>query len=485
MKRAVAGLGIVLALFIIVIVFNTAAFKSRQERFDPVSIQYDPSRAFENLSKAIQIPTVAYDDKTPDYSQITAFHRFLERTFPLVHSTLKKEVVHNYSLLYTWKGAHEARKPVLLMGHMDVVPIEPGTEHSWKHPPFSGKIAGGFIWGRGALDDKACVMGILEAAEELLRKGYRPDRTVYFAFGHDEEGGGAEGGANIAKLLADRGVRLELALDEGGTVTEGVMKGIDAPVALVGMAEKGFLYLELSTESSGGHAAMPPRETALGILCNAIATLERRQFPDRLTELPRAMFEWIGPEMGLANRMVLSNLWAFGGILKRQLAKNPSTAAMLHTTIAPTMIQGSIKKNALPIRASAIINFRIMPGETMESVTGYVRDTIDDPRVTLKAVGLNNNPSPVSDISSPGFKTVHKTIGQMFPGAIVAPYLVMVRTDSRHYAPVADSVIRFMPCTMKPEDLARIHGTNERIALSTYETYIKFYMQFIKNADMK
>ncbi len=485
MKKALAGLGIIVSICIGIIIFNTVRFAGKQVRVEPAAIRYDARQAFEHLSSAVRIPTIAYDEKTPDYSQFITFHRFLEKTFPLVHSKLKRETVNNYSLLYTWKGTSETKKPVLLMGHMDVVPVEPGTEKAWKYPPFSGKIAEGFIWGRGTLDDKACVMGILEAAEELLRKGYRPDRTIYLAFGHDEEGGGAEGGANIAKLLESRGVRLELALDEGGSITDGVMKGISSPVALVGTAEKGFLYLDLSVESSGGHAAMPPRETALGILCGAISRLEKRQFPDRLTEVPRAMFEWIGPEMGFANRVVLSNLWAFGGILKRQLAKNPSTAAMLHTTISPTMIQGSVKKNALPIRASAIINFRIMPGETMAGVTEYVRETISDPRVRLTAVGVNNEPSPITGTASTGFKMVQKTIGQIVPGAVVAPYLVMVRTDSRHYGNIADAVIRFMPSIMKPEDLARIHGTNERIALSTYETYIKFYMQIIQNADLQ
>jgi carboxypeptidase PM20D1 len=239
------------------------------------------------LAQALRFATISHEDPAQvDRAPFRELHRFLEESFPQVHHSLKREVIEEYSLLYTWQGTDASLAPALFAGHIDVVPVESGTETEWQYPPFEGCVEEGYIWGRGALDDKVAVLGLLEAAEALLARGFQPHRTIYLAFGHDEEVGGTYGAKRIAALLQQRGVRLEFALDEGLAVTEGIIPKVSKPVAMVGIAEKGYLCLELSAESRGGHSSMPPSETAIGILSAAITRLERHPMPPRRDSRP-------------------------------------------------------------------------------------------------------------------------------------------------------------------------------------------------------
>ena len=369
------------------------------------------------------------------------------------------------------------------MGHGDVVPVEPGTEGDWEHPPFAGRIADGYIWGRGAIDNKSGVLAILEAAERLLEEGYRPSRTIYLPFGMDEEVGGHSGAAKISKLLNSRGVELEYVLDEGGCVVSGVLP-IGAAVALVGIAEKGYVSLELSAKGEGGHSSMPPRRTAVGILSSAIARLQDNPFPGGLSGPTRELFAYLGPEMPFVPRMLFANTWLFGPLIERRLAASPSSDAMLRTTTAPTIFEGSIKDNVLPIRARAVVNFRIFPGETSESVAERVRSLIVDSRVRITQFGsVVLDPSPVSPTDSPGFKILERTIRQVFPDAVVAPYLVVGATDSRYYRGLTENVYRFLPLRLHQDDLSRMHGTNERVSIEGYADGLRFYRQLILNSN--
>lgn len=473
--------GIIIATCLI----RAALFRSKQMAVAPVSVEgIDARKIAENLSKAIRIKTISFQDPALfDGQAFRAFHRLLETSFPRVHKTLSRETVNEYSLLYTWKGSDPGRRPILLLGHIDVVPVESGTEKDWTHPPFSGAIAEGYIWGRGALDIKVNVMGTLEAVEHLLASGYKPPQTIYLAFGHDEEVSGLNGARRIAALLKERGVSLDYVLDEGGCVIDGAVAGLSAPAALVGIAEKGYLSLELSVEGEGGHSSMPPKQTAAGILCAAVAKIEKNQFPTRIEGAALAMFQYLGPEMSFANRLVLGNMWLLGGVLKSMLLKSPSMAASIRTTTAPTMLQGSVKENLLPIKATAVVNYRIMPGESMESVIKRTEKVIGDSRVKIRSLEGGSDPSPISDIDSGSFKVLQKTIHQIFPGVIVSPYLVLGATDSRYYTVVGANVYRFTPLSIKNEDLKRMHGTNERISIANYEQVVAFFIQLIKNTD--
>jgi carboxypeptidase PM20D1 len=326
-------------------------------------------------------------------------------------------------------------------------------------------------------------MGILEAVENLLAKGFQPQRTVYLAFGHDEEIGGARGAAKIAELLRSRGVELEYVLDEGLNIFTGIIPGVTASVALIGVAEKGYLSLQLTVETAGGHSSAPPRRTAIGIISHAIQRLEARPFPSRLSGPTRQMLEFLGPEMAWYNKLALANLWLFGPLARKQLAASPLTNAAIRTTVAPTLFNAGVKDNVLPAKATAVINLRLAPGETIDGATAHVQVTIGDPNVKITPLPVQIEPSKISDIKSPSFAMLHQTIRETAPQSLVAPALLVAATDSRHYRALSGNIFRFLPIIRGAEDAKRIHGVDERISIEDYERCIRFYAQLIRNSQ--
>jgi carboxypeptidase PM20D1 len=440
--------------------------------------------AAQRLAGAIRIPTISHADSASfDAAAFAALHEYLKQQFPRVHAELQRETIATHSLLYTWRGSDPSLKPILLMAHQDVVPVEPGTESQWEQPAFAGTIANGFVWGRGAIDNKSAVVGILESIEMLLAEGYRPTRTVLLAFGHDEEVGGRLGARVMAELLKQRGTRLELVLDEGGIVGDGVMPGLAAPTALVGVAEKGFVSVELIARAQGGHSSLPPRQSAIGILSAAIVRIEENPMPARIHGATQQLFEALAPHSPTAQRAIFSNLWLTRPLVMRKLQASPSTNAMVRTTTAVTIFQGGTKENVLPRQARAVINFRILPGDSIGDVVAHVRRVVDDPRVAVAiAPGFSAEPSGVSNTESHSYRIIERTVRSLAPEMIVAPYLVVVVTDARYFAGLTDNVLRFLPVRLQPVDLARMHGLNERIAIRDYEWAIRFYRQLIVNA---
>jgi carboxypeptidase PM20D1 len=485
-RRALRWIGLVVAVVAVAAAVRTATFKSRQGPAEPApELSVAPEQLAAHLAGALRFRTVSNQDPAQtDAEAFSGLHRYLEQTFPRVHAAFGREIVGGQSLLYTWKGSDPALKPLLLLAHQDVVPVEPGTEGQWTEPPFEGRIADGFIWGRGAWDDKAAVVSLLDAAELLLADGYKPRRTVLLAFGHDEEIGGTAGAAQIAALLKDRHVEPEFVLDEGMAITRGMVPGIAGPVALIGTAEKGYVSVELSVQAEGGHSSMPPRSTAIGILAQAIHALEQHPMPGGIAGVAAETFEFLGPEMALPQRALFANLWLFGPLVEHVLAGSPGTDALLRTTTAATMIEGGVKENVLPSRARAVVNFRIRPGDSIEAVLEHVRSTVADPRVAVARAGdVGGEPSPASDPEAPAFALVQRTVRQVMPEAVVAPSLVLGATDARHYTGLTPNVYRFVPVLVGREDLPRFHGTNERISLQDYVRCVRFYRQLIRNAD--
>ena len=487
MKRVFLVIGSGLVLLVVGVLIKTARLTSMQVQVDPgIDIAVDGQEVAEHLANSLRFRTIS--DQGPAQSNADEFvglHEFLEETFPRVHSTLRKELIGDYSLLYTWKGKEEGLKPILLLAHQDVVGVEVETEEDWTYPPFEGRIAEGYIWGRGAMDFKVAVTGILEAVETLLGEGFQPRTTIYLAFGHDEEVGGQRGASQIADLLQSRGEEVEYVLDEGLVITEGMVSGISKPVALVGIAEKGYVSIELTVEGVGGHSSMPPPQTAVGILSTAIHNLEQNKFPARLEGATGQMFDYLAPEMPFGMRMLFANLWLFGGLVESQLAASPAANATIRTTTAATMFEGSIKDNVLPTNARAVVNFRILNGDSIPSVIEHVRRTVDDLRVQIKPVGqLTSEPSPVSTPNSPNFDVFQRTIHQVFPEVLVAPGQFVAATDSRHYAELSSDIYRFCPMWAGPGDLDGIHGTNERISIENYEQIVRFYIQLIHNSAL-
>ncbi|HVR69657.1 MAG TPA: M20 family peptidase [Vicinamibacteria bacterium] len=484
--RLIVAAAAVVAVGAAVAVMRAVASTSRQVAAAPVeAVEVDPAAAAERLAGAIRIRTLSTEDpgQRPD-AEFAALHAYLARSFPRAHATLAREAVGRDALLYTWAGTDPALAPIVLMGHMDVVPVEAAAETAWEHPPFGGDVAGGFVWGRGSLDDKVTVLGILEAVEALAAGGFRPRRTVLLAFGADEEVGGGEGAAEVARLLRERLVVPELVLDEGGAILHDAVPGVRAPVALIGIAEKGFASVELVAKSEGGHSMAPPPHTTVGVLARAIARLEERQFPAELRGATAALFDYVGPEMPFGMRLLFANRWLFGPLIERNLARNPSTNAAIRTTTAATVFEGGPRHNVLPSQARAVVNFRILPGDSVAAVRQHVRDVVNDPAVVVTVLDPATEPSPVSPTDSAAWMVLQRTTRQVFPDAVVAPYLVTGGTDARHFSGLTPNVYRFTPTRMTLPDLTRVHGTNERVSVSNYAEAVQFYAQLLRNVGV-
>jgi len=471
-------------IFAGILTINTISFSSKQLFIEAVEKIPIDEEVVARFAQAIQIPSVSH----PSSIDTAAFRKlatFIQTSYPLIDSFLEKEPVSEYSFVFKWQGKNPKLNPLLLMAHMDVVPVEASSLEKWNEPPFSGNIRDGFIWGRGTMDDKLSGFGLLEAISLLLEVDYRPQRTVYLAFGQDEEVGGENGAKRIAANFKKQGIEFEFVLDEGALVAEDAMPGLDKPLAMIGVAEKGYATLELRAQlKEGGHSSMPPAETAVGLLSSAILKLQNNPFPAKIDGAVGSMFRYVGPEMNFPYKVLFANLWCTKGLIMSQLAKTSSSRAMIRTTAAPTMIRGGFKENVLPTNATATVNFRILPGETVESVMDYVRETIDDERVavSLPEGSFGDNPSEVSSTESFGFQVIQTTIKQLFPDAVVAPSLVIAATDSRHFSEVSKHIYRFLPIQILKKDTKRFHGIDERVSFENYKQAVRFYRQLILNA---
>lgn len=484
LKRLFLAVLLVLLALVAAVAVNTWRTPSRQAAVAAVpKLEVDAQAAAERLAGAIRIRTVSsLDDAGQGAAEFDKLHAYLAEQFPKVHATLKKEVVGQKALLFTWVGADPAAKPIALMAHQDMVPIAPGTDKMWSVDPFSGAIQDGFIWGRGTLDNKSNLFAQMEAVELLIGSGFKPRQTIYFVMGDDEEVSGLRGALPIAELLKSRGVRLDWVLDEGLLVLDGVLPGLSKPAALIGLAEKGYGTFFLSLDMAPGHSSMPPAHSAIGDMSAALARLEASPMPGGIRGVAGQMFSTLAPEMSGINRVMLSNLWLTAPLVQGQLEKSPSSNAMLRTTTALTIVRAGNKDNVLPGRAEAAVNFRILPGDSLASVEAHLRKALGNDAIQIKSYPGNAEPSPVSPTDGDGYRTIQQSVRQVFPDAVVAPGLMTAATDSRHFSLVSDAVYRFSPLRVKGEDLARFHGTNERLAISNYAEMIGFYHQLLRNA---
>lgn len=482
MKKILLALGVVILLLTALVGYRTASvFEDHQYQvMSPIKpVEIDTQAAIARFSQALQIPTISYDDRSKfDRHAFVAFHQHLLKAFPLIHqrATLKK--INQYSLVYHLKGTDPSLKPALFMGHMDVVPVDEATEDQWQQPPFSGAISDNTIWGRGAIDDKVSVLALMESMEMLLVRGIVPKRGIYFAFGHDEEVGGEQGAQAVAAYLAKQKVQFEFVLDEGGVITQGLMTGVDKPVAIIGIAEKGFVNLRLTVNADGGHSSQPPEHTAAGILAQALVKIEANPFPANLAFMQKT-FQHIGYFTGLATRLPLANMWLFSPVVENMMLASASSAASIRTTTAVTMLKGSSKSNILPTQAEAVVNFRTLPGESAQYVEQYIREVIDNPNIKVEAF-MANEASPVSSTESMGYQLIEQTIRRLDDRLLVAPYLVQGGTDAKYFYPLSDNVYRFMMVRLNPTSLKRFHGVNEQIAVDDYLQAIQFYYALVE-----
>ena len=379
-KIALGLVGLVILLAAIVVIRtltykpNAGADLSKVKLAPAVAI--DTAKAAEHLSQSIQFQTISHQDVADNQlGEWDKLHAWLQTTYPAAHATMKREVVAGHTLVYTWAGSDPALAPVVLMAHQDVVPVTPGTEDDWKHPPFGGVIAEGSVWGRGAIDDKGSLVTLFEGVEALAQQGYKPRRTLILVSGHDEEAGGT-GAQAVAELFKSRGIKAQFVLDEGmAIISDNPLTG--GQVALVGIAEKGYATLMVTAEADGGHSSAPPADSG-GVLtlARAVTKIAEDQAPMKLDGPGGMMMETLAPQGSFMIRMAMANRWLFEPLIIKQAAATPSGAALLHTTIAPTMLKGSPKENVLPQDATAWINYRIAPGDSSAGVLARAKAAV-------------------------------------------------------------------------------------------------------------
>lgn len=460
-----------------VLFFNTWRFSKTIPVYPSLAITGVSDSAALHLSEAIQIKTVSFGDTLPiDTTEFRKFRVFLETTYPTVHQKLPRQIFSEFSYVFTWKGKDTTLKPYVIMAHMDVVPVEAVAEKNWTVPSFSGMIKGDTIWGRGAVDDKASAISIFEAAEQLLRENFQPERTVYLCFGHDEEIAGKRGAAKISAWFKEQNIHPELVVDEGGQVDREHFKELNRPVAVIGVGEKGYVNIDLTVEIPGGHSSMPFPETAIDILNKAVQKIRDHQMPAKITPPIQELFVRVGPGGGLLNRMALSNQWLFKSMLITELEKTKQTNALIHTTLVPTIVKAGIKDNVIPSVAKATFNSRILTGETSDDVVNFVKKAINDERVTVKKQTISlMEPSALTSSEHPMFKKVEAITYKIVPNVIVSPYLMVGATDSRYFRSFSNAVVNFAPMT----DAKGFHGIDERIPVSDLKRMIFYYKMLL------
>lgn len=483
---AILGL---LAAFLVITLIRAAFFVPNKRKYEPLSEEaVDHDRVMKHLTRAIQIPTVSYPDPADvDWAQFERFHAFLKEAYPLIHQKLFCEVVPPANLLYRWKGKDSTLDPIAMLAHQDVVPVEAGTEDDWTHPAYEGYNDGEYIWGRGALDMKNHLIAVMESVETLLEEGFEPERDVYLLFGDDEEVVASEnsGARKLMKTLQERGVHLDCVLDEGGAILPARVGSIlDKYLAGIGVAEKGYADFEISVFSKGGHSSQPPQHTALGELADVIQNLESHPCKARMTDMIYSLFQKIGRNVSYPARIVTCNLWLLKPLVLAVMKKIPPAASLVRTTTGVTMAQGSPAANVLPQKASVTVNFRMMPGDSIDGVERHIRKVVQNKNIELKLL-KGKEPSKISPTDSRCFAILEELCMRTNPDNIVAPYLVMGGTDACNYEPICENIYRFAPFVVDASLLLCTHSTDERIPIQALKEGVAFFKQYIRLASAK
>ena len=434
-------------------------------------------RTVASLQNLVRIPTVSFADEAAiDPQPFEEFIATLAVEFPLLHERLTLHRVLAHSLLFRWEG-RSAADPVVLMAHLDVVPVDETAP--WQHPPFAAEIHDGAVWGRGTLDDKGSLVGICAAVEALLARGLVPARDVWLSFGAREEVSGPDAVAAVEELRS-RGVTPWFVLDEGGAVAHEAFPGVEPPLGVIGVSEKGTTTIELRAEGRGGHSSTPSPNGPTARIARAVVRLEKRQFAASLPEPTLEMFARLAPHAPLALRPLFAKARRLQPLVKRALlAAGAEPAALVRTTMAVTTLSGSPAHNVIASSATAAVNLRILVGDTVASATEHVRRAIADDSITLELRDVNE-PSPVSPYDDPAFELLATTIGELFEDAVPTPYVMMAATDSRYFTAICPRVYRFTPFRMTKAQRESIHGYDERIGVEDFLGGVQWYARLIE-----
>ena len=447
----------------------------------PVQLCFGAS-PLEHLAEAVRFKTVSSQDTSEiDHRAFQGLNEHLALTYPETFRQLDVEYVNTYSILLLWPGSDADKNAVLFTAHTDVVPIEAGTEGDWLHPPFAGVIENNNLYGRGTLDDKQGVLSLLEATEALLKEGYTPRRTLVFGFGHDEEIGGQNGAAALAQRMRELDLTFDWMVDEGGFVVRDTPLLPGRDLAMINVAEKGYVTLTLSTQAAGGHSSSPASTGAIGTLARALDRIESNPFKPKLVEPMRSALALMAGEMPQPERFLFNNLWLFDGLIARQMAKETLTQPMVRTTTAITMFNAGVKENVIPQRAEAKVNFRLLPGDTIEMLIAEITEIVDDPAVRISNDRWANRPG-VADVNGDGFSVISAATAEVYPDALAIPSLLQATTDTRHYVDLAQDQYRFHGNSIDAAQARSVHGTNEYISEHSFNKAIAVARGMIKGA---
>jgi len=477
-RKIVLAIAAVVILLITVVLINTVRFSKPIPKMEALEAPALPDSAIVHLQEAIRIKTVDYGNGQPiDTLPFQQFWKFVAKSYPLVTKLLTQQTFNQYSRLYKWEGINLTSKPYVFMAHIDVVPVEKATENQWTVDPFGGILKNNIIYGRGVADDKSSVIGLLESVEKLLAENFKPACTIYLSFGHDEETIG-HSARDIATWFKTNNIHPEVVIDEGGEITEENFTALKRPVALIAVAEKGFMSFELSVLKEGGHSSTPATETAIDILTKGIYQLRKKQMPYRMSPVVKEMLHRIGPGLPFMQRMAIANPWLLENALASELEKDKNSNALLRTTIVPTIIQSGMKDNVIPGLAKATVNTRILPGQTTDEVEAFISKQLDDKRIKIKRLNDPINDGPAASYESVAYKKVEAATYKVMKDVIPVPFLSVGATDSKSFQPIADGVIKFLPGI----DLKGYHGIDERMPVSDLRRIIFFYELLMKDA---
>ena len=471
-------------LFLAVVLVFMAVIAVRTLRFTPKAQpaltgeehSFDREATVDALAQLVRCKTVSYNDPSlEDDGEFEKLISLLPGLYPRVFEECSMDRLPGRGLLLRWPGK-ESGDPAVLMAHYDVVPV---NEENWEKPPFAGILEEGVLWGRGTLDTKVTVNGILSAADHLIGKGFRPEHDIYFAFSGGEEVNGP-GAPNIVQHFADHDIHPALVVDEGGAVVENVFPGVKQPCGLIGIAEKGMLNAQFRTLSAGGHASAPRPHTPVGVLAAACKRVEDHPFKAHIAGPAALMFDTLGRYSTPLYRCIFANMWCFGWIIDLLgRFSGGEMNALVRTTVAFTQMEGSSARNVIPPEAKMVANLRLNPRDTVESALDYLRKTVKDPKVEVSALE-GFDPSPVSETDCPAWDKVASAVANTWPGCIVSPYLMVQCSDSRHYGRICDHVYRFSAMDMTAQERATIHGNNERIRVESIAKAVEFYIRLME-----
>lgn len=475
--KIILVLAAVVLVFFAVILIRAARFKPKAELTSSLEdVFLDESRIVWDMQEMIRCKTISYNDESlVDQKEFEKFQKLLPKLYPSVHETCERIMLGVNGMLYCWKGRKEGN-PIVLMSHYDVVPVE---ESQWEKPAFEGIVEDGVLWGRGTLDTKGTLCGIMEAAEKLIKDGFVPEHDIYFAFSGQEEINGPTCPAMV-DWFEEKGIHPAMVLDEGGAVVENVFPGVDRECALIGIAEKGLTNIEFHAKSNGGHASMPPVHTIVGELAQAIVDVEKHPFPRQITKPVREMLDTLGRHSTFVYKILFANMWCFAGLFDKVCQKSGGELnAMIRTTCAMTKMQGGKAFNVIPPKASVGMNLRLIGTDTVESAKAYLEKVIDNPNIEV-SVYEGRNPSADSDTSCEEWGVLSQAVADTWRKALVSPYLMMACSDSWHYCRITDRVYKFSAMKLSKEERGMIHGNNERVPVETLVKAVEFYVRLMQ-----